>query len=167
MTFPSGWLKPLNLNTFKSELVNTDHPNITLSHAFALLCVCVCVCVCVSVCDLTCARLFETSWTVVHQALLSIGFSRQEYWNRLSFPFPEILLTQELNCISYISCKGEFFTTSATFSVNGTIIYPIYLSQNWLLLFIYSLWGVKLLYKIFYICYTTSISSVDKSDCKW
>ena len=29
--------------------------------------------------------------TVVRQAPLSIEFSRQEYWNRLSFPFPEDL----------------------------------------------------------------------------
>ena len=31
-------------------------------------------------------RLFATSWTVVHQGLLSIGFSRQEYLNKLLFP---------------------------------------------------------------------------------
>ena len=29
-----------------------------------------------------------TPWTVVHQILLSMEFSRQEYWNRLSFPTP-------------------------------------------------------------------------------
>ena len=28
----------------------------------------------------------ETLWTVVHQALLSMGFSRQEYWSGLPFP---------------------------------------------------------------------------------
>ena len=27
-------------------------------------------------------------WTVAHQAPLSMGFSRQEYWSRLSFPPP-------------------------------------------------------------------------------
>ena len=31
-------------------------------------------------------RLFTTSWTVDHQAPLSIGFLRQEYWSRLLFP---------------------------------------------------------------------------------
>ena len=30
--------------------------------------------------------LFATPWTVAHQAPLSIEFSRQEYWSRLSFP---------------------------------------------------------------------------------
>ena len=27
-------------------------------------------------------------WTVAHQAPLSMGFSRQEYWSGLSFPSP-------------------------------------------------------------------------------
>ena len=30
--------------------------------------------------------LFATLWTVAHQALLSMGFSRQEYWDGLPFP---------------------------------------------------------------------------------
>ena len=33
-------------------------------------------------------RLFATSWTVAHQALLSMEFSRQEYWSGLPFPSP-------------------------------------------------------------------------------
>ena len=33
-------------------------------------------------------RLFETLWTVAHQAPPSMGFSRQEYWSRLPFPSP-------------------------------------------------------------------------------
>ena len=32
--------------------------------------------------------LFVTPWTVAHQALLSRGFSRQEYWSGLPFPTP-------------------------------------------------------------------------------
>ena len=31
-------------------------------------------------------KVFETLWTIVHQASLSMGFSRQEYWSGLSFP---------------------------------------------------------------------------------
>ena len=30
--------------------------------------------------------LFVTPWTVAHQAPLSMGFSRQEYWSELPFP---------------------------------------------------------------------------------
>ena len=33
-------------------------------------------------------RLFAIPWTVVYQASLSMGFSRQEYWSGLSFPSP-------------------------------------------------------------------------------
>ena len=33
-------------------------------------------------------QLFATPWTVAHQAPLSIGFSRQEYWSGLPFPSP-------------------------------------------------------------------------------
>ena len=33
-------------------------------------------------------RLFVTPWTVAHQAPLSMGFSRQEYWSGLPFPPP-------------------------------------------------------------------------------
>jgi len=37
-------------------------------------------------------RLFATPWTVAHQAPLSMGFSRQEYWSGLPFPSPGDLL---------------------------------------------------------------------------
>ena len=37
-------------------------------------------------------RLFVTPWTVAHQASLSMGFSRLEYWSGLPFPTPENLL---------------------------------------------------------------------------
>ena len=32
--------------------------------------------------------LFEIPWTIAHQALLSVGFSRQEYWSGLPCPPP-------------------------------------------------------------------------------
>ena len=35
--------------------------------------------------------LFVTPWTVAHQALLSMGFSRQEYWSGLPVPSPGYL----------------------------------------------------------------------------
>ena len=35
------------------------------------------------------AQLSATPWTVAHQAPLSVGFSRQEYWSGLPFPPPE------------------------------------------------------------------------------
>ena len=42
----------------------------------------------VKVKSLSRVRLFATSWTVAHQAPLSMGFSRQEYWSGLPFPSP-------------------------------------------------------------------------------
>ena len=36
----------------------------------------------------SCIRLFSTPWTVVRQAILSMEFSRQEYWSGLPFPSP-------------------------------------------------------------------------------
>ena len=33
------------------------------------------------------AWLFRTPWTVIHQVPLSMGFSRQEYWSGLPFPY--------------------------------------------------------------------------------
>ena len=38
--------------------------------------------------SLSCVQLFVTPWTVAHQAPLSMGFSRQEYWSGLPFPSP-------------------------------------------------------------------------------
>ena len=32
--------------------------------------------------------LFDTLWTIAHQAPLSLGFPRQEYWSGLPFPSP-------------------------------------------------------------------------------
>ena len=53
-----------------------------------------CPCVRASECLLSrfsCIHLFVTPWTVVHQASLSMGFSRQEYWSGLPFLSPGAL----------------------------------------------------------------------------
>ena len=34
----------------------------------------------------SCVRLLETPWTTAHQAPMSVGFSRQEYWSGLPCP---------------------------------------------------------------------------------
>ena len=47
---------------------------------FYIICVCVCV--------LSCIWLCATPWIIAHQALLTLEFSWQEYWSRLSFPTP-------------------------------------------------------------------------------
>ena len=40
---------------------------------------------------LSCVRLFATPWSAAHQAPLSMGFSRQEYWSGVPFPSPGYL----------------------------------------------------------------------------
>ena len=42
----------------------------------------------VKVKSLSHVRLLVAPWTVAHQAPLSMGFSRQEYWSGLPFPSP-------------------------------------------------------------------------------
>ena len=38
--------------------------------------------------SLSCVQLLATPWTTAHQALLSMGFSRQEYWSEVPLPSP-------------------------------------------------------------------------------
>ena len=54
-----------------------------------------------------------TLWTVVHQAPLSMEFSRQEYWNGLPFPTPGDLPYPRIEPVSLASpaLAGRFFTT--------------------------------------------------------
>ena len=61
-----------------------------VSCAIYCVCVCMCVCVCtrVRMCTLSQVRLFANPQTIVHQAPLSMGFSRKEYWTGQPFPFP-------------------------------------------------------------------------------
>ena len=54
--------------------------------------------------------LFATSWTVVRQAPLSMGFPRQEYWSGLPFPSPGEFLNPGIEPRSP-ALAGGFFTT--------------------------------------------------------
>ena len=80
------------------------------------MCVCVCVCVCMRAC--TCTRghthtqvqLLVTTWTVTHQAPLSMGFSRQEYQSWLPLPTPGVFPTRGLKPF-LLALAGRFFTT--------------------------------------------------------
>ena len=60
--------------------------------------------------------LCATLWTVVHQAPVSMGFSRQEYWSRLKCPPPGDLPDPGIKLSSFMSpaLADGFFTTSAT-----------------------------------------------------
>ena len=55
-------------------------------------------------------RLFVTLWTVTHQAPLSTGLSRQEYWSGLPFPPPGDLPDPGIKPTSHPSFKSLLFT---------------------------------------------------------
>ena len=59
---------------------------------------------------LSCVWLSATPWTVAHQAPLSMGFSRQEYWSGFPFPFPGDLPDPGIKPTSS-ALSGGFFTT--------------------------------------------------------
>ena len=63
---------------------------------------------------------FVTPGTVTHQAPLSMGFSRQEYWSGLPCPPPRDLPIPGIEPASLMSpaLAGSFFTTSATWEAS-------------------------------------------------
>ena len=82
-------------------------------------------------------RLFVTLWTAAHQAPLSMGFSRQEYWNGLPCPPPGDLPDPGIEVESPMSptLAGRFFTTSATWEAhlqlsNSYLIWVIRSKEN-------------------------------------
>ena len=58
-------------------------------------------------------RLFATPWTVAHQAPLSMGLSRQEYWSGLPFPPPGDASNPGIKSAPPMApaLAGGFFTT--------------------------------------------------------
>ena len=60
--------------------------------------------------------LFATLWIVTHQAPLSMGFSKQEYWSGLPCPPPGDFPNPGIEHTSLVlpALAGGFFTTSAT-----------------------------------------------------
>ena len=63
-------------------------------------------------------QLFATPWTVAHQAPLSMGSSRQEYWSGLPFPSPGIFPTQGLN-LGLLHCRQTPYPLSHQGSILG------------------------------------------------
>ena len=73
-------------------------------------------------CMLSCSshvQLFATSWIIAHQAPLSMGFSRQDYWSGLLCPHPGDLPHRRVEPTSLASLElaGRFFITSTTWEV--------------------------------------------------
>ena len=79
--------------------------------------------------------LFATPWIVAHQAPLSTGFSRQEYWSGLPCPSPGDLPDPGIGPMSLslvLQLAGGFFITSTTWeaqiSVSSSIKWGVILS---------------------------------------
>ena len=64
----------------------------------------------------SCPTLCDPSWSVVHQAPLSMGVSSQEYWSGLPCPSPGDLPDPGIKFVSLMSpaLAGGIFTTNAT-----------------------------------------------------
>ena len=71
------------------------------------------MCVCSVVSD------SATPWTVAHQAPLSLEFSRQEYWNGLTFPPPGDIPDTQVEPASLVSpaVTGGFFTIAGDYNL--------------------------------------------------
>ena len=61
---------------------------------------------------LSCVGLFATPWTIAHQALLSMGFPRQEYRSGLPCPPPGDLSNSGTELVPP-ALAGSFFITNA------------------------------------------------------
>ena len=99
---------------------NVKHPNHFLK-----------VCVCVK--SLSRVWLFATPWTIAHQAPLSMGFSRQEYWSGLPFPSPGIFPTQGSNP-GLLHCRQTLYSLShqgsQAFKVGTSLRWGLYISKS-------------------------------------
>ena len=65
----------------------------------------------------------EISWTVAHQATLSMGFSRPEYWNGLPFPSPGDLPNSGIKPASPV-LAGGFLTAEPPGKPLGCMVAP-------------------------------------------
>ena len=66
-------------------------------------------------------QLFVTPWTTAHQAPLSMGFSKQEYWSGFPCPPPGGLPNPGIKPVSLRSpaLAGGFFTASTPGNEGG------------------------------------------------
>ena len=114
------------------NFIKQENLNILLKHAFSLsLCPHLSPSFCTHTCmpnHFSCVQLCVTLCTVAHQAPLSTGFSRQEYWSRLPRPPPGDLpdpgiyfLTQGSNPL--LSCLLHWQAASLPLAPPGKPMY--------------------------------------------
>ena len=83
-------------------------------------------------------QLFGTPWIIACQTHLFMGFSRQEYWSGVPFPFPGNLPYPGIEPVSLMSpaLAGGFFTISTTWKAQYTnkyivILYRVTFPGGW------------------------------------
>ena len=83
-------------------------------------------------------QLYVTLWAVTHQALLSMGFSRQEYWSGLPCLLSGDLSDPGIKPTSLMSpaLAGRFFTINAT----SEAPIHVYSRLNLIVNFLISIW---------------------------
>ena len=94
-------VSPLAQNSF----LMTTPPAQNLPHCYSLVPVSELICVCMRVHTQSCPTLCDP-----HQASLTLGFSRQEFWRGLLFPTPGDLPNPRMKPRSP-ALAGRFFTT--------------------------------------------------------
>ena len=85
-----------------------------MSHIMINCPLCIQILLCMRVLNhFSCVWLFANLWTVAHQAPLSMGFPRQEYWSGLLCLLPGHLPDSGIEPVSLTSpaLTGRFFTT--------------------------------------------------------
>ena len=116
-----NWSKPILCQTHwgqGSRIESLRHPDITAYHSWCVSFKSTTLLFTINFNEmLLCSRKvvsdsFATPWTVVHQAPLSMGFSRQEYWGGLPFPSPADLPHPGIEPTSP-AMAGRFFTTES------------------------------------------------------
>ena len=81
---------------------------------------------------LACVQLFETTWTVAHQAPLSKGFPRQEDWSRLPYWFKaeasQYTFVVVVRPLSRVRLFAALWTAARQISLSSTISLSLLMS---------------------------------------
>ena len=101
----------------------------------------------------SCVPLFATLWTVAHQAPLSLGFSRQEYWSGLPCSPLGVLLTQGSNLrhLNLLPCRWTLYPLSHPGALTLRVIIDKWELSAALLCFIF--WLLYISVVSFFLCF--------------
>ena len=116
---------------------------------------------------------FATPWTIAHQAPLSMGFPREEYWSGLPFPSPRDLPDPETELESPTLAGRSFTTEPPVFVVVVQLLSHVWLFANpWTAarqapLSLLSPGVCSYSCPLSWWCYPTISSSAGKLFCDW